>query len=292
MKDSLGSQKSGQTSISHGNSGLLVIERGESVIDHPISLWDAETVFDRKDVQIMTSQSSHNRVVKSRAASAPASAVAPSDQMKIAVVGASGRIGRLVVDHLLSSGHSVVPVSRTAPPSARATHTPVNVLDSDAVHHALQGVDGAVVTLGISENPAAVRLRGAQKTANDVRSRGTRHVIEALRSTGARRLVVLSSTGVGESAAVLTPTMRVVVAALLRPQFNDHERQEGEVRESGLDWTIARPVNLRDGVRPPVVTDIYGRVVSMSVGFDQVAESLARWAVSKEHIGDTVALSS
>ena len=135
VKDSLGSQKSGQTSISHGNSGLLVIERGESVIDHPISLWDAETVFDRKDVQIMTSQSSHNRVVKSRAASAPASAVAPSDQMKIAVVGASGRIGRLVVDHLLSSGHSVVPVSRTAPPSARATHTPVNVLDSDAVHH-------------------------------------------------------------------------------------------------------------------------------------------------------------
>lgn len=220
------------------------------------------------------------------------STAATSDRRRIAVVGASGRVGRRVADHLRSAGHAVVPVSRTAPPSAQSPHTPVDVLDPDAVHRALEGVDGAVVTLGISENPAAVRLRGAQGTANDVRSRGTRHVIEALRSTGARRLVVLSSTGVGESTAVLTPAMRVVIAALLRPQFADHECQEAEVRASGLDWTIARPVNLRDGERPPVVADVHGRVVSMSVGFDQVAACLARWAGSDEHVGDTVALSS
>ena len=28
---------------------------------------------------------------------------------------------------------------------------------------------------------------------------------------------------------------------LLRPVFLDHQRQERWVRESGLDWTIARP---------------------------------------------------
>ncbi|WP_404372831.1 NAD(P)-dependent oxidoreductase [Kytococcus sedentarius] len=217
---------------------------------------------------------------------------AAASPRRIAVVGASGRVGRRVGHLLRAAGHAVVPVSRTADPGDPAPHTPVDVLDPAAVRAALAGVDAAVVTLGISENPMAVRLRGARSTADDVRSRGTAHVVEALEATGARRLVVLSSTGVGDSAAALTPGMRLVVAAMLRNQFHDHARQEDVVRASGLNWTIARPVNLREGERPPVVADDHGRVVSMDVGIDQVAACLARWVTTDEHGGQTVALSS
>lgn len=220
----------------------------------------------------------------------------PTRPLTVAVVGASGRVGRRVASLLRAQGHRVVPVSRTADPGATGAHTAVDVLDAEAVRRALAGADAVVVTLGISEDPVRVRLRGARGTADDVRSRGTRHVIEAMAATGARRLVVLSTTGVGASAAVLTPAMRLVVAALLRPQFRDHERQEALVRASGLDWTIARPVNLRQGERAaalgPVVADPHGRVVSMGVGIDQVAACLVRWATSAEHTGATVALSS
>ena len=34
---------------------------------------------------------------------------------------------------------------------------------------------------------------------------------------------------------------------LLKIPFVDHERQEQLVRESGLDWVIARPTRLKDG---------------------------------------------
>lgn len=210
----------------------------------------------------------------------------------VAVVGASGRVGQRVSQRLREAGHRVVPVSRTPDPGAPPPHRPVDALDPEAVRAALEGVDAVVVALGIAENPLRVRLRGSRGTADDVRSRGTRHVIEAMRATGARRLVVLSSTGVGDSAGVLTPGMRLVIAGLLHPQFADHARQEELVRSSCLDWTIARPVNLCPAASAPVVADPHGRVVSMDVGIDQVADCLARWATSSEHLGATVALSS
>ena len=39
--------------------------------------------------------------------------------MKIAVIGGTGLIGSAVVAHLLSRGHSVVPMSRSAPSAGR-----------------------------------------------------------------------------------------------------------------------------------------------------------------------------
>lgn len=82
-----------------------------------------------------------------------------------------------------------------------------------------------------------------------------------------------------------------------RPQFRDHEVQEEIVRDSGLEWTIARPVNLRDADpggrdRDPLVADPHLRTVSMDVGRDQVADRLAEWVTSDADAGRTVALSS
>lgn len=210
----------------------------------------------------------------------------------IAVVGASGRTGQRVAHLLEGDGHRVVPISRTAPDGLVAAHRPVDVLDPAAVMAALDGVDGAVVALGISENPLAVRLRGARRTADDIRSRGTRHVIDALRAGGGRRLVVLSSYGVGDSHASLPLSMRLVIDGLLAPQFRDHAEQERIVRASGLDWTIARPVNLVEGDRPGVLVDPSMRTVSMKVSVDQVAQRLAAWAVGTELTGRAAALSS
>lgn len=212
----------------------------------------------------------------------------------VAVVGASGATGSLVVDRLADAGHEVIAICRSRPgvlPQG-ARHAATDVLDPGAVTRALEGAEAVVVTLGISDNPLLVRLRGARSTADDVRSRGTRHVVAAMREHGARRLVVLSTYGIGDSAAGLSPSMRVIVAGLLAPQFRDHAAQEEVVTTSGLDWTIARPVNLVDEDRPPVVADAAMRTVSMKVGRSQVAQQLARWASGAEDLHATIALSS
>lgn len=228
---------------------------------------------------------------------------------RIAVVGASGRTGSALSAALIGRGHDVLALCRTAPAGRTGSleHRPTDVLDPVEVRTGLAGADAVVVALGISENPLAVRLRGARETAGTVRSQGTRHVVQAMGEHGVRRLVVLSSYGVGDSWSGLSSPMKLIIGALLRPQFRDHEEQEGVVRNSGLDWTIARPVNLRDAdsggtrsagpdpagpVRGPLVADPHMRTVSMDVGRGQVADQLAEWVTSDADTGRTVALSS
>lgn len=210
----------------------------------------------------------------------------------IAVVGASGRTGRAVVRHLVAAGHQVLAVSRRPREVQGAEPREADATDPRAVAAALSGADAVVVALGISENPLSVRVRGARTTSMAVRSAGTRAVIGAMREQGIERLVVLSSYGIGDSAAGLSLPMRAMFALLLAPQMRDHLAQEEAVRASGLAWTIARPVNLTDAPRDPIVADPAMRTVSMQVGRDQVAECLAHWAASRHDVHRTVALSS
>jgi uncharacterized protein YbjT (DUF2867 family) len=189
--------------------------------------------------------------------------------VRVLVVGATGGSGRAAVGALTAGGHEVTAFARRAG-VAYAGQDGVRAVDGDAtvagdVDLAVRGQDAVVVTLGISEHPLRVRLRGSRGTPLDVRSRGTATVVAAVHGHGVRRLVVQSSYGVGETRDRLPLSSRLVFALLLRPQIADHERQERLVRDSGLDWTIVQPVYLTDGDEPAAVSpagDVEGMHVS------------------------------
>lgn len=76
-----------------------------------------------------------------------------------------------------------------------------DALNPADVDRAMKGIEAVIVTLGITENSIAVRLRGgAANTALGVRSAGTKNVIEGMRSHGARKLVVQTTYGVAADA--------------------------------------------------------------------------------------------
>ena len=57
--------------------------------------------------------------------------------------------------------------------------------------------------------------------------------------------MVLSAFGVGESRKLANFLLdKLVISWILKAPFEDHERQEKLVRESGLDWVIAQPASL------------------------------------------------
>ena len=83
--------------------------------------------------------------------------------MRVTVFGASGAIGRLVVQQLLDDGHNVTALVR-APGKLALTHADLTVVagqlsDRDAVERAVSGVDAVISALG----PSLKRSRPAPR---------------------------------------------------------------------------------------------------------------------------------
>lgn len=196
--------------------------------------------------------------------------------MNILVVGGSRGTGAQAVRVALERGHRVTAFSRD--PGQLELDSPGlkkvagDFLDPAAVDAVVPGHEAVIVTAALST------LKGYRETP-DFFTRGTRHVIGAMHRHGVRRLVVQSAFGVGESAALLNPLIRVVVRMILGVPFADHAAQEKLVRESGLAWVIARPSGLssrpgkgRSSRRPP------GEPVFRSISRRDLAEFLVEAA--------------
>lgn len=216
--------------------------------------------------------------------------------MRLLIVGATGGSGRAAVAAALEAGHAVTAFSRRASEIAsrcpRLRKLDGDVLDPDALARAVHGQDAVIVTLGITEHPVRVRLRGSRGTPLDVRSRGIASVVAAMQQHGVRRLVVQSSYGVGETRQCVGLQERLVFALLLKPHIDDHERQEAIVRASGLDWTIVQPVNLTDDTvlsLPFASTEAETR--GMKVARSSVGRYLVHAVEDDTTIGRSVALS-
>lgn len=165
--------------------------------------------------------------------------------MKILVLGASGRTGRLVVTQALDAGHLVTALVRDpdalsgalrARPSLRVAVG--DALLADDVDVAVAGQDAVVVALGTSPRERA-----------RVRSAGTANVVAAMRRHGVRRVVVQSAAITGDGVRGVHGPARLVVRLVKlanRRTFADQARQEAVVRASDLEWVLARPITLTD----------------------------------------------
>ena len=113
--------------------------------------------------------------------------------------------------------------------------------DPAQIDAAVKGHDAVIITAssttlsGFRENPRYFSM-------------GTANVIASMKKHGVRRLSVLSALGTGESAVLMPwPLRKLVLGWILKLPFEDHERQEQMVRESDLQWVIARPGRLTAG---------------------------------------------
>lgn len=161
--------------------------------------------------------------------------------MQVIVFGGTGSVGRFVVDQALEAGHHVALFTRDRSAVSRR-HDRLDVVegsvfDAVAVREAIVGNDAVIVTLGAGSK-------------GGVRARGTDTITGAMREVGVTRIIVQSTLGVGESWANLNFVWkRLMFGMILREVYADHVEQERVTRESGLDWTIARPGAFTDGPR-------------------------------------------
>ncbi len=165
--------------------------------------------------------------------------------MRILVVGASQGTGALAVEEALKRGHLVTAFARSPQrltlDNANLTRSSGDFHDLASVQSAVPGHDAVIIT-------ASATKLSAFKDHPNYFSLGTRHVIQAMKEHGVKRLIVLSAWGTGESVKLTNFLVRkLVISWILKAPFEDHERQEQLVRDSGLEWVIARPTRLTNG---------------------------------------------
>ena len=162
--------------------------------------------------------------------------------MHIAIFGASRGVGRAAVDAAVLAGYGVTAFSRTAwtPASDAVTVVAGDVLDGAAVERALTGADAVIVSLGVTPGQRAT-------TPEDICSKGTRIIMDAMKAAAIDRLLIVTSYGVGETRSRTPFLFSLFAKTILRGIMADKERQEREVRASGLRWTIVQPLGLTDG---------------------------------------------
>lgn len=165
--------------------------------------------------------------------------------MRLAVFGATGRTGRLVVERALETGYGVVAFARDAS-KLGVKHERLSVVEGDVL-------DGDRVDAAVSEaDVVLVALGHAKGSPENVQTEGARRIVEAMRRHGVRRLVSLTGAGVRDEKDRPKLVDRTIVALLARLQpaaLEDARRHVEVIRESGLDWTVVRVPRLTDGPR-------------------------------------------
>jgi putative NADH-flavin reductase len=205
--------------------------------------------------------------------------------MDLAVFGANGPTGRLVVRQALTAGHHVTAVTR------RPDEFPVSSPHLDVVAADVTEPDG--VERVLSTGPQAVISTFGvpySRNAITVYSQGAANITRAMTIHGVQRLVCVSSTTVATEEApgeslfwrkAVIPLLRNVAGRTL---YDDMQRMEEIVQGASLDWTVVRPAGLFDAVEP---TDDYevaprhlpGRFTSRA----DLADILIREATEPQH---------
>ncbi|MBM3645805.1 MAG: NAD(P)-dependent oxidoreductase [Alphaproteobacteria bacterium] len=165
--------------------------------------------------------------------------------MRILIIGASKGIGLETTRQALAAGHHVRALARSATAIAVSNPSlekmPGDALKPEDVEAALAGVGVVIQTLGVG--------LGELFRPVHLFSDATRVLIAAMNRQGVKRLICVTGFGAGDSRASISCLQRLPFQIVLGRAYDDKTLQETLIKESGLDWTIARPGVLTSGPR-------------------------------------------
>lgn len=162
--------------------------------------------------------------------------------MKIALMGATGQTGQLVLAQALAEGHTVTALVRT-PSKLTTQHPNLRVEQGDVLRP-------SDVTRVVDGQDVVISVIGARTLKPDtICADSARNIIAAMQRTGVRRLICISGAALRDNAGFII--QNIVQPLLLRNVYADAVAQDSLIASSDLDWTIVRPYRLTTTVAPP-----------------------------------------
>jgi uncharacterized protein YbjT (DUF2867 family) len=180
--------------------------------------------------------------------------------MTVLVLGATGRLGKWILEEALQQGHRVHALVRNRE-KLSTKHERLSVFeglptDAVALWHAINGCEAVISALNISrvsDFPWA-NLR----TPPYLLSETMRALIPLCENLSIHRVITCSAWGVAETKKDIPGWFRWFIDhSNIGPAYADHERQEKLLQASTLDWTSVRPTGLTNSKKEkPVVVSI------------------------------------
>jgi putative NADH-flavin reductase len=202
--------------------------------------------------------------------------------MRVLVLGATGGIGKFLLEFATARGHEVTAFVRSpqkiALKSERLRVVPGDLLYAEQLAQVLLGQDVVLSAFG----PATLRrvtTRGEFGTA----------LATAMERSGVRRAVVVSSGLLFEEQNAIGKLLR---GTLFRNLLPDMSAMEATLEKDGLEWTIIRPPRLTNGPLTKTYSAADGRLPKgMTVSRACVADFMIKEAERPAHVRQIVGLS-
>ncbi|MFN2386386.1 MAG: NAD(P)-dependent oxidoreductase [Thermoanaerobaculia bacterium] len=193
---------------------------------------------------ILLSAALYRKGLRDRRPRPPSSRAPAAAGIRVLIVGAAGRTGRLLVTQALQRGHAVTALVRRGT-ELPVEHAQLRVVEGDvlapaSLDEAVRGQNAVVSALGHKRYFGPTRIL----------SEGTRNLLRAMESHGVRRLVCMTSLGIGDSAGRMGLYYTFFTIPFVLPfYFWDKTRQEQIIAGSSADWVVVRPGLLTNGPR-------------------------------------------
>jgi putative NADH-flavin reductase len=157
--------------------------------------------------------------------------------MKITIFGATGKVGRHLVDQALERGDRVTAFVRDPSKLTTQRHERLKVVQGNVqnpkdVEQAVAGTDAVLSALGQTKT-----------SSKDVLTEGIKNIVAAMNKHGVRRLVSLTGAGVRDPKDEPKLVDRVIgslLKLLQRDLLEDAVGAARVIQESDLDWVIVR----------------------------------------------------
>jgi putative NADH-flavin reductase len=156
--------------------------------------------------------------------------------MNIALIGGTGFVGSVVLEELLSRGHTVTALARDPAryrPRDRLTVVRADALDAAQVAQVVRGRDAVISAYNPGWNEPEIHA---------LFLRGTRAIIDGVKQAGLKRLLIVGGAG----SLFVAPGVQLVDTAGFPAEYKEGALAAREAlnlirAEDGLDWTFVSP---------------------------------------------------
>ena len=165
--------------------------------------------------------------------------------MKIVIFGATGGIGKQLVEQCFTAGHVVTALARK-PDALQAFANRITIVQGDllnlsAVEEAVKGQDVVLSTFGASN-----------RNDVDIYPKGIANIILAMNTQGVRRIVCVTAAPVDDAPELGFFFGKIIKPLFLQKYYDGMKQLEVALKQSALDWTLIGPGRLTDTPRTGV----------------------------------------